>query len=340
MPGFKRGAEAAAEAAKAQQAGFNRAAFFGIKDGESIVVRFLTDGDAWVVVDMHGNVPTKAKPAGYTGNWPERMGAVCRYTKLDDGSTIADDCYICDNMTETRKKKNSEEREQIPFGKSARPWALACVREEVRNETGTEILGYRDQEREVQKEDDKGNKTVEKVKDVVMINMGYKNFFSALEGFFAVYHTLLDRDYRITRKGAGTDTDYDIVPLDPSTMADGRRFDLREPDLMERYTPFMPDLVAEVEQRASNAFYGRFFDPNVVVTSEESGNGAQTTKPSTEVANQADLKSLRERVMGYSPGATDQQPSADAPPNGGTPTPEPAAPPAPAPAASGPVAFD
>lgn len=287
---FRKGAEAAAEASKGG-GNFAKTHFFGLEDGKQAILRFITDAADWIVVDQHQMVPTKGKPDGYEGNWPEKMGSVCR----KDEAFSFGECYICEFVVDGKKVKRP----------SARTWALACEREEV-IEDG-KIVGLRDKTREVTKKvDDKDVTTVEK--SIVVVNMGYKNFFGVLQGFAGHYGTVLDRDYIIQRKGAGTDTVYTIIPLDPIETDQGR-FDLRNPEFAKRYETDL-DLGEEVTSRASDEFYARFFDPRFSAD-DKSGEVKQTgaAPDAPKVDNDMDaekLAALASRVKGssYAPEGT------------------------------------
>lgn len=304
---FRRGAEAAKEASKG--AAFDRTKFFGIEDKEKIVVRFLTDANidpatidaehpegygAWITVQQHQMVTTKARPDDYPkdSKWPERMGAVCR----KDPGIAADDCYICDFLVDGKKLKKP----------SGRTWAWACIREEV-VEDG-KLQGYKDKTREVtrKKPDSEETETIVE-KDVVVVNMGWKNFFSILSGYAGHYGTVLDRDYVITRDGDDTSTTYSIIGLDPIVIDDkGTRLDMRNPEHLKRYgwgsaLEAEEALVAVISERASDEFYARFFDPRVQVKDDQVISTGATATP---VAEQADadparLAELASRVKGY-----------------------------------------
>lgn len=80
-------------------------------------------------------------------------------------------------------------------------------------------------------EDSDGNKKEEDRIRYGLVRQANKNFWSVLSGYYARYGTICDRDYEITRKGNGKDTQYIIVPLDKDP-------DLETPEqLAERYSP-------------------------------------------------------------------------------------------------------
>jgi len=295
-PSFRKGAEEAREASKG--AAFPKSHYFSL-DGNphspnnSAILRFLTDKDDLIVVDQHNNIPTKGEPKDFEGSWPKAMSAVCRKDRAFEG--MYDDCFICDHIVDGKKIKR-------PSGRS---WALAVLREEVKEDG--KIVGYRDATREVAELDDKGKPTGEThmEKAIVIVNMGYKNFFGILDGFGAHYGTLLDRDYKIRRQGTETDTTYQIVPLDPIEVDDdGTIFDLRDPQFMARYDA--PDLVDLVAEKASDDFYARFFDTRVQAPSSKSSDSTPDApeRPSTEASSER-MTALAQRVKGFGPNAAE-----------------------------------
>jgi len=290
MSKFRTGAEAAKDAAASKSgAAFSKTHYFSLSDGDEVVVRFLTDADSWITVDQHTYVPTKPQPADFEGNWPRGMGAVCRRTKLADGSTLYNDCYICDYVTK---------QDGSPFKPSSRTWAVAVLREEVRDDKGA-IIGYADQTREVAEvREGKPTGEVRTEKATVIVNMGYRNFFGALQGFAGRYGTVLDRDYYIKRQGDGLQTTYHIIPADPIDVPDPDnanatvRFDLRDQRFASRYSGDAPDLEGIVMDKASDGFYERFFSSATTASS-----------PTPAVSNDVDddkVAELAARIKGYS----------------------------------------
>lgn len=311
MPNFRKGAE---EARKASKSGaFARTEFFHLEDGESTILRFITDHEEWITVDQHQMVPTKGKPEGHDGNWPEKMGAVCRKDEAFDYG----ECFICDFVVDGKKVRKP----------TARSWALACVREEVKEEG--RIVGYRDKIREVTRKDKDGKEETVKEKAVVVVNMAWKNFFSIMKGFAEFYGTVLDRDYHIKRDGDDQGTTYQIVPMDPIVIDDkGTKFDLRDPQFATRYSDTEKggsdiDLEAVVGERADDEFYARFFDTRYKVSVSKEGDKVEATgatpevpKPDVDVDDEDKLAALAQRVQSY--GGSESEG------NGGTPAPAPA----------------
>jgi hypothetical protein len=290
MSKFRTGADAAKDAAASKSgASFAKTHYFSLSDGEEIVVRFLTDADSWITVDQHTFVPTKKQPSDYEGNWPRGMGAVCRRTKLADNSTLYRDCFICDHVTK---------QDGSPFKPSSRTWATAVIREEVRDDNGV-VVGFADQTREVVDVRD-GKPTGERrtEKATVIVNMGYRNFFGALQGFAGRYGTVLDRDYYIRREGDGLQTVYHIIPADPIDVSDPDnasstvRFDLRDRRFMSRYEADVPDLEGIVMDKASDGFYERFF-----ITGDSASSVATPVSNDVEDAKVVELAA---RIKGYS----------------------------------------
>jgi len=309
---FRTGDEAVASASKG--ASFAKTHYLSLDDGEQVLVRFLTDKQDWIVVDQHNSVPTKAKPDDWPkdATWPTKMGAVCR-KDVGVRDITGNECFICDHIVGTVKEVKRA---------SARTWALAVLREEVK-ENG-QVVGVKDQTREVNITDKDGKATgeVKEEKAVVVVNMGYKNFFSVLQGFGSHFGTVVDRDYFIKRVGKEMDTLYQIIPNQPIVLSDGTILDLRNPKFADRYplTQELPDIVME---RASDEFYARFFDTRVKApatkTSTEAGVPAKDAPQAagSEVSSE-DLKALAARVKGH-PAATADPAPAPAP----APAPEP-----------------
>jgi hypothetical protein len=301
VPGFRKGAQRAKEASKGAQ--FAKTNFLSIEDGKSVIVRFLIDAEetpgadtgAWISVDQHQSVPTKKAPADFEGTWPEKMSAVCRKTKLDDdGTTWHDECYICDFLVDGKKVKKAK----------SRTWALACLREEV-IENG-KVLGLKDVTRQVAVLDKDGKPTGDEKteKAIVVLNYGYDNFFGAVQAYYGMNGTVLDRDFWIKREGAQLDTVYRPIGKDPIKLKDGSILDVRNPEHMQRYGfddqkaayAALQEIVAE---RGSEEFYARFFDPRYTASEGKvQSTGADVAKPSND-AEEDRLEALRSRVTKY-----------------------------------------
>lgn len=256
--------------------------WFGLKDKETIILRFLDDEPDWLSVMQHAFTLTRPAPPDYPEDrtWPKQMGAVCRATK-QLAHLFPDGCYICDEMHIKRPNPKTKNNRWYP---AVRLWARAVVREEVRATTAAEaerfgvaigaVAGYRDAEYEVEETDAEGKPTGNKVmkKRVLVINQALKNFYGQLKAYANVYGTVLDRDYQITRKGEGQQTDFDIVSMNPITRSDGSTLDLRttmEVDSAGKETgrtrreailEDAPDLYDLIDRQLSDFMYDKFFD--------------------------------------------------------------------------------
>lgn len=322
VPSFRKGAEAAKEAAKFVRR--ERLQFFSLEDDESALFRFLTDGDQWIVVDQYGFVPTKPKPSDWKGdNWPSHMPAVSRRDEAFRG--MYSDDYIADVII-PNAPKDKKGKPKVKDA-TARPWVLACRREEVKDDDG-KVIGITDATREVQDGDDENKTKV--VKDIIIVNQGFKNFFSKLKGFYGHYGTVVDRDYKIKREGTGTATDYHLLPMDPIAYeheGEAVTYDIRRRDIAERYgmdwdeaegrpTGWVAEninLAEEVGRRASDEYYQMWFIPGPAGESEDEADvgEADDGSPSSGDVTPEQLKELAQRVSN-STGGGDTTEASDA----------------------------
>lgn len=301
-PNFQRGTEGIEDAMKRGSGNFRRTEMFSLEDGEECWIRFLTDLTPGGVISVfqHFNAPTRTAPADYKGDsWPSHMGAVCRRDEAFAG--MYDDCYICDVLMPSDKKVK----------RSKRQWVLGVLREEVR-EDGL-LIGYRDKRRTITiaAKDGRPEQEIEEPA-VVYVNMGAKNFFNPLRGFFGKYGTVLDRDYWIKREGEGLETTYSIIPEDPIRTDEGV-YTAADPEVLKKYEG-LADLEEEIVRRSSDEHYGRFFDTRLPQSSTSGGGEsgaapvAQQTKPETDTSA-ARLAQLAERVKGHGEATPEAVPS-------------------------------
>ena len=314
-PAFRTGGRAAAERAAADKeardkkraSGFNTWEYLRLDPAEkgevyggSVIIRMVTPEPEWIEVKQHSFVNTKDAPKDIPAGrkWPKAMGAVCRYTVVPkaDGTfgPWYDDCVIDDLELAKGEGKNG------PYTKKASPrlWAVAVEREEYTTDDGE--TSYRD----VMIQHTEDGKTTE-IPKFLVLNFGTTNFFDAFLGFDNVYHTVLDRDYKITRVGSGTDTDYNIVSLDPvQTVENGKVV-----KLIPHYdVPF--DLAEIVAEQASSKHYDWFFNPNVEsswverfgVPKDENGNEVKADAKTEEAAadeekSKETLEAMRKRLL-------------------------------------------
>lgn len=275
--GLTKGADAIAQrekaAADARKAAYSadRLDYLSISDGESAYVRLLTPASEWVFVAQHSYVKTKPQPADFKGNkWPEAMGAVCRNDAgvREELNLQSGDCYVCTNKLPSGFRKE--------FAKpSPRVWAVAALRQQIRGD-GTErmggeelrgrLLGYDDVLEEYKvlgKDGQPTEQTAERIK-LVLINMTYKQIFATLKHADAnVIGGVQSRDFMIQRTGSGTDTEYQVLMLDPVDDTDGQPLKPGSPG-WKRYDDVLAarevDLVKIVLKQASDEHYARWFD--------------------------------------------------------------------------------
>lgn len=271
---FRRGGTAAEQAEKeasVSSSGRRGPDYFGLpNDGDSAVVRLLTDHDDWIWVEQHSFIPTKPGPKD-AEKWPKTMTSVCRYDKAFGGHY--QDCYIDD-----AKLTNA-------FGKPGTPrprvWALAIEREIVRGD-GSEalggptkqgvVVGIRDKIDEVDELGADGKPTGNKLQypRILVVNQPMKGFFSHFKALHGLYGTVVDRDFSITRSGVKTETEYKIVPIDPIVdPATGQNLIKPGTPAWEKYLQAVAEREVSLEgivaDKASDEYYARFFDPTKTV---------------------------------------------------------------------------
>jgi hypothetical protein len=331
---FAKGGQAAREEVKKSLPSFNRVKYLSLSDGESIFIRLIDDSPDWIYIQQHGFVPTKGAPKDWEAKdgkkWPASMNAVCRKAK-NQGDLVFPEhggkCFICDEMTGSDKKDGK-------YRPSIKLWARAIVRDEIigteamastinpdtglplieKHEVGQRV-GFQDHEIEVQ-DTDKDGKPVGDPKtqaEVIVLNMGMKNFFGALQASYDAYGTVLDRDYKITRHGEKLDTEYDIVPMDPIMTRDeatGRlvKFTLQKDEIREPYEKLL-DLEEVITEQASDRHYATFFDTTKEIPTrakkddkaeaDESGTGTQEQAPEPPKAEE--LAAMRDRMLNLTP---------------------------------------
>ena len=274
------------------------------KDGEEILVRLLTDDPEVIWVDQHSFIPTKKAPAD-ADNWPTKLTAVCRRDKAFEGHF--EDCYICKN-----KVKNAFNKTSYP---QIRVWALAVERELVKGD-GTEALGgpekkgvvvaVRDKFVEIDQLDADGKETGEKLRypKIIVINQPVNNFYSHFRQMLGLYKTLTDRDYLITRKGSGTDTEYVVTSMDPiESLKPGTPAWQR---YLETLVARKIDLNEIVMGKANDAYYAKFFDPAFEVDKDGKVVPAGTAAKAEGVVDVDDQPAPAKTEGGLAPSLRDQ----------------------------------
>lgn len=301
--GVRKGSAAGAEAAKKQQGARSRVRYLTaeatLKDeGDRVFVRPITEADEWLYVDMHQFVPTKDKPEDYDGKWPEKMSAVCQNDEAfidDETGKFWDgygDCYICKSP-----QYKALDRFKKPINKtSLRGWALMCLREPVMEDG--RIVGFSDAIVEVRTGKDKDQKT-EQVRNIVVAQMSWKNFWANLNTQYGLHGTVRDRDYLITVAGEGTDKNFTFINLDPieDHKPGTESWKLYEEACEKQGL----DLMKIISEQASNEYYDKFFRPvagEKVAKAAEPQDTAGPEKPSD-----AAMADLLDRIKGHAPKA-------------------------------------
>jgi hypothetical protein len=273
-----------------------RLEFFSLKDGESSGLRFLTEGDDLIRVDMHLSVPTINPPSGSTGKWPSSMSSVCR----NDNAlrSIYGDCHICTNLESLIDNWGN-----TPKPKS-RIWALAVVRERVLGDGSEELggeakkgkpVGFTDAVREVEVLDANGKPTGEINIEprIVVINQALSTFFKNIDAIYQETGSILDRDFIVRRDGSSIDTTYTFIRQDESKLKPGSEGWARYENALLSQKINLDEIVA---YRASDDYYGRYFVANQAAPVP----AVVVTEDSNEVDGDK-LESIRQRMKGYRP---------------------------------------
>jgi hypothetical protein len=344
---FAKGGKQAREEAKKALPSFSKTHFFSLADKASCVIRLVDDSPDWIFVPQHGFIPTKGAPKDWKSEgkdgaaakkWPATMNAVCRKAKNGDDLVFPEHeskCFICDTMRGNPKSKDGKYRPSIKL------WARAILRDEVKGteamantinpDTGKpyikahevgKTVGFLDKIIEVQDTDGDGNTVGDpkKVADVVVINMGMKNFFGAFQASFDAYGTVLDRDYRVTRRGEGLETEYDIVPMDPIYTEgpddQATKFTLEDEEIRAPYLELV-DLEKVITEQASDRHYATFFDTTQEIPisnrakkakdeGDEDESGTQQEEAPAPGPDAEELAAMRDRMMNLAPAAAPQ----------------------------------
>jgi hypothetical protein len=327
---------------------YDRVGYFSIKeDGGSLDFRFLNDVEEspnqvtppWQTVLTHSFVPTKPQPLNYKGNnWSSTRGAVCRHDDLCKAK-YGDVCPLDDFVYTSGYKKGKK------CQASPKTYAFAVLREEVfgteemlaagecdAHEVGKKI-GMRDKMKEVAVigADGKPTEETQWVPEIVLIEQAWDNFFGIVAGMAAMWPTVLNRDFRCTRKGIDQDTKYRFAAGDPYdvTMPDGsvRCYDLRDPDIFNAKYPKMPNLYLHLARLCSDDYYNRFFTGPQDDDGQDDASGgnrsasaAPTTRPAAPKSDASAEKvaAMVDRVKSYGQpvpaGAPASAPAAATPP--------------------------
>ena len=286
---FRTGGDAAEQAAATSFGGIR---YFSLaKPGERAIIRMLTEQHAWPYVAQHGFMPTKAKPSNLKEEqkWPKSMPAICQNDPALLDRPGMGDCYLC---------KAPQYQGNDQFGKkmsktSIRAWALCCLREEVKEDG--KVVGYKDKLIEV--EEKEGAKKL--VRDIQVLNMSTRNFFSHFTSMFHIYGTVCDRDYVIQRRNEGKDTDYPPVPLDkiPGHEPGSESWAAYAESMREQGI----DLAEIMLERCSPEYFAKFFIPGEGETAPEAEKSGEAAPPPSAEK----LSDIRNRIKSYQPKTAD-----------------------------------
>ena len=307
-PMFREGIDAAEEAGARKSFGRSYD-YFSLDDGKSIDGRFISEARpvpsdspvygrirGWLTVKQHNQMPTRPAPSTLKEGqrWPKSMGGVCRHDKAF--SSMYTDCYVCDVYNVSSGKVNKPKD---------RTWGLFLVREAIIDK-GV-LVGMRDviEEIEVTGEDGQTKKITRP--KILVVNQAWSTFWAHYSTHVDMHGTVLNRDFRIVRRGTELDTDYPPAAFDPMPLeGTNEPLDFRNPAHLAAYDEkygkdWIPDLGAIVADKASDEYYARFFDPTKpfpVREGEKSEDGAAPQKPAVNEPSEAELAALAARVQG------------------------------------------
>lgn len=186
--------------------------FYTWKDGESRIVRFVSDEPVTIGFHSWFRCPDGKRRDFACGN---QLQGDARH-----------DCPIC-KMTYTDEKTGKEKN----YWPSTQSIGLAIEREPIL-ERGR-MVGAKDKIREEPVTFKMGDEELSfsDLPHLGMMKQSIGNFWDQLAGYYARFGTIMDRDYEITRRGEKTDTKYTIVALEPEDdlrVMDGKFTDVEK----------------------------------------------------------------------------------------------------------------
>ena len=191
--------------------------YFSLGDGETKILRFLTDADDIIttkfyefVVDANDKFQTFVMAPDLYADDPNWHGEdwVVKY-----GGKVRN--YGTKQLEDPKAKE--------------RTVAIAVEREEVAVEVnGKKVLKTQDKVVEIEIEDKDGKKRTHLARNFFLVKQAGGNFWNTLVGYYHEFGSLCDRDYKITRAGNDKNTSYRIIP-----KSEDPDFDLKE--LQARY---------------------------------------------------------------------------------------------------------
>jgi hypothetical protein len=212
MSGFKKGFGAMREVIEASKGGSDTntrsggylSNYLSWKAGERKIVRFL-DPDPIIAEFYDWILSNDGKTKNFLVD-PAKGDLVAKYASASPGLGWRRD-FVSGNLEERKVSRKGV--------------GLAVLRDEVPADKGkTEIVdNFYDLE--------VGGRLY-KARYFGIIIQGLNNFWDAIDGFERRYGSITDRDYLIERRGAGLDTRYQIIPMDPEE-------ELRDLDALQKF---------------------------------------------------------------------------------------------------------
>lgn len=236
MP-FRKGIDEVQKSAERNRFSGGRTNYFKWEPGESKTLRFLTEGNEIVLTNLHEFVTC------FDGS---KRSFVCR-------REVDEVCELC-STPDVRRREVA--------------YAAAIWREQKEDKS----FGTKTETIEVE---DNGKKVTKNVPWVGVLQQAPRNFWGWFYEAFEKRGTLLDRDYSVTRRGKGMETDYQPYPEDSQEMD------------LSKFDEFKPDLEAMLSRQASKEYYDRFLHGITTDEEKETTSTSQLTEAET-----ADLEKL------------------------------------------------
>jgi hypothetical protein len=176
--------------------------YFILKEGESKIVRFLTDGPDLVAVKFHEFIKDRNGKFQNFVYAPDFHGGGEDWVAKYGGKTTD---YTTKELVDSKPRERTVgiavEREEYPV-----------------DEGGRRILKTQDK---LESFEGKDGKTYN-ARSFLIVKQ-YNKFWTMLGSYYEEFGTICDRDYKITRTGTGLDIVYSIIPKspDPDWNTDG-----------------------------------------------------------------------------------------------------------------------
>jgi hypothetical protein len=168
--------------------------YFILKEGESKIVRFLTDADDLVAVKFHEFIQDKNGKFQNFVYAPDYHGGGEDWVAKYGGKTTD---YTTKELVDSKPRERTVgiavEREEYPV-----------------DENGRRVLKTQDKLVTFEGKDGSSHTA----RNFLVIKQ-YNKFWTTLSGYFHEFGTICDRDYKITRNGTGLDIVYSIIPKSP-----------------------------------------------------------------------------------------------------------------------------